>query len=160
MNRQEALANLVCNVSEWGLHDLAGVWQPDEWRFEAFENEVRLCHALHEPITRQDWLDAKDNKEQPYMPQVGEECEYTTNGEKWYICKPLYIGKTCVFVKSHKASVDGCKEYSLPIGDTEYRPIKTERDNFKDELSSIHKSLCDGVSFYEALYDAGYRKND
>lgn len=108
----------------------------------------------------------KAEPQAPWVPKVGEECEYSTNGHKWHVCEPLYIGNSCAFVKSDKASADGYREYSLPISHTDFRPLRTERELFieqatKDYLDQVGSEAVNAKWFeriFGAMYDKGYRK--
>ena len=143
MNRQEALEWCVENIDEWtsiDLHIHTKKSLPLHWRIHT--NPVRLVnHETCTQIEAKEWLEAKTIKGQTYMPEVGEECEFSYNSKPFRSAKyigPNYVGSKTYLVLWVPAN-DGeeCGKYDNFKQDDNinFRPLRTEEEIKRDCLS-------------------------
>lgn len=188
MNRQQALEWCVENMPYWSSIYLTG--SPIvKLGFVPYKKPLVL-RGNHSIITKQDWLDARAKKEsgvkfyigdtpeqlrkgvtptiQPYMPQVGEECEIQTDD-----LSDFYKVTVQAFSNDGKVVLtydDHNYDYWF-IDDTEFRPLKTEREKLAIELwrTIFHRSTADDKAILESgrgiegvfnAIDSGWIKND
>lgn len=101
------------------------------------------------------------------LPPVGAECEYQRNDviykQAWVAVTPRYIGESITVLK-HSASGN---EFTEMTTSCVYRPIRTPEQIAADEReAAVNGMLCyDALGgsrrgLAEALYDAGYRKQE
>lgn len=105
--------------------------------------------------------------EQPYTPQIGEECELNMHG---YWCDVLLLAygkKTFIYeILEGQTADDGDEiagEHSGFLNQANFRPIKTEREKLFDKCVHALNSIpqCDEVNAHhkdtiEWLVDAGF----
>lgn len=168
MTRAEKLKWLARELKEWkggcefcvvnvGHEDVYVTWpincSPSPSSFKKYEWKT----------AREEWQQAKpaqDNSwhERGELPQVGVPVELWFGGAYAYDCE--FIGKrgsACILW-----NLDADRPDCADLMNSEFRPLRTEREKAIDEM----KSLCaypgswnsTYKSFAEALYDAGYRK--
>jgi len=231
MNRQQALKCLVDNFATWPHDELPGEIS-GLWSWGGLIGSIKLYSLCDEAsITKQDWLDAKAEKEenmvnsnegdkkcgctgcnnvathtwsghatcngcsirphlknltdkafgQPYMPKVGEECEYDSKGAPVVKNKNFNIDEHCIVdtwtdgdrlivianstifdnavlvVKNHRS------QQISSIIPKYVRPLKTEREKFVERAKSINRKLTIGANeeqMLNAFFDEGMTFND
>lgn len=167
---------LDINTVEMKRGEKVGLWMPNvlmdkcdsESQVEFYINKddaIALCeHFELLPKVRHDQqVDSGDDYEaddQPYTPQVGEECE-VDHGDDWI--KSLYMGLD--FYNNHT--------YQIIKGDykgriytesdvSKFRPLKTERDIAIEKALALDCEPSEGMlsrrDFVGAMYDAGLIK--
>ena len=90
-----------------------------------------------------------------WVPELGVECEYSVDGRNWYVCKVIVFSAHAAFIKSHKANIHNCKEYSIELNRVQFRPIKSERDLFVAKAFKVFGEASGNGLI--ALYEAGCR---
>ncbi len=81
---------------------------------------------------------------QPYTPQVGEECEISNCGNPYIWCKIEYIGKDLCVV-SHEIH----KEQHYHLNSAKFRKLKTKRDICMDAIKEgLHPSVYEAQKEY------------
>ena len=135
-----------------------------EYKGFSYKNKL----GKYELIDAGTWIDKVDVEvmrptEQPYMPQVGEEClayEYSTQQNR----ESVYIGddprSDSSTWKAFSSITTGQPFFSDRY---EFLPLKTEREKFIiegiDDLNEINPFESQG-GLLGMLFDKGYRKND
>lgn len=95
----------------------------------------------------------------PYIPKVGEECEVSLDGERWY--KFVKTDKRNLLLDQHWGEM-------LEGLHLKFRPLRTERELFieqaiEDYLDQVGSDAVDKKWFgriFGAMYDAGYTKGE
>lgn len=76
------------------------------------------------------------------LPPVGCECEFKANDGGWGIGTVLCVGKSRIFWLCHE---DG-DEYTSEVNPQEFRPIRSEADKKRDEVT---QSILDILNDYD-----------
>ena len=91
-----------------------------------------------------------DYQEEPYTPQVGEECEISNCGNPYIWCKIEYMGKDLCVV-SHEIH----KEQHYHLSSAKFRKLKTKRDICMDAIKEgLHQSVWEAqIGYYGFAVD-------
>jgi hypothetical protein len=156
--------DLVTTGSRWqGEKNYIGVIEP-----RMFEHVIDRDYCWVICCNREEF-EACAKKEAPYMPQVGEECEYrncrndSPANSLWW--EAFYVGDSIDGYKIMQCLEGrGCKHMDESDGDIyEFRPLKTEREKFIiegiDDLKELNPFESQG-GLLGMLFDKGYRKNE
>ena len=160
VTKQQQLAWLAKAYKTWpeqGSHSL---------RLSAFEVgkfAIVNCHI----ITRKEWQQERDKMQKQQdsslskrgaCPPVGEQVELWFGGSFAYNCEFICMRGRNYIVWNLDADRPDCAD----IMNSEFRPLRTEREKAIDDMKSLCAypgSWCSTFkAFAESLYDAGYRK--
>lgn len=164
VTKQQQLEWLAKNVFDWPEDS------SEKIRVSKNEIGVRIFWVYHDSefheITRQEWQQerAKMQKQQDNswcergeLPPIGTICEMIDDKKTWLECEIIaHKNSFCIgWISSRNAPF-------YTDDKSEFRPLRTEREKAISEM----KSLCaypgswnsTYKSFADALYDAGYRK--
>jgi hypothetical protein len=90
--RYQALEFLVKHLPTWPNNSFTDVL-PHGWSWEMYSSDARLCHTLYNPITREDWENAKQSFTRDQMlERLVKECDKWFTEEQglaggWYVKK-------------------------------------------------------------------------
>jgi len=100
---------------------------------------------------------AKRPTKPAFVPEVGVECEYSLNRDpdRLFKCKPRYVSAN--FVVADCFINEEVIEQAFYKDDVEFRPIKSERELFVEQLANLGKGYGSLYSeeFAGEVYDSG-----